>query len=92
MMAATYPLPSLAGETTFRKLICALLQTTRCWWQKRRDERAARAAFQAVRRLDDRLLDDLGLMRVDVEWAASLPLHLCAARALDERKRARQNR
>jgi len=87
MMTMTYPLPTLEGEATVVQLVLALWKTLQTWLQKRQDERDARDAFQAVRRLDDRMLADIGLIRADVEWAASLPLHINAAQALAERKR-----
>lgn len=47
--------------------------------EKRRDLKQARAAFLNVAHLDDRLLEDIGVTREEVQWAASLPLEMNAA-------------
>lgn len=45
----------------------------------------ARAAFMHTVYLEDRLLDDMGVTREEVSWAASLPIDVNAAEALRER-------
>lgn len=67
----------LAGP---RKLLDAVARNVRRYRELRRD----RAAFGNVARLDDRLLEDIGVTREEVEWAARLPLARNAARALRE--------
>ncbi len=52
------------------------------WRERRRTRRAqkeARDAFQHVLTLDDHMLDDLGVTRANVEWAANLPLSQSAS-------------
>lgn len=56
----------------------------------RREQRDARDAFLNLLTLDDRLIEDAGLTRYDVERAARLPLHVDAAEILQTwRKDAR---
>ncbi|WP_179954032.1 DUF1127 domain-containing protein [Denitrobaculum tricleocarpae] len=59
---------------------------------RRRAQKLARDAFMATVRLDDRMLDDIGVTREEVQWAAGLPLAFNAARALHSRARARRRR
>lgn len=61
-----------------RGILAAAARDVRRYRELRRD----RAAFLHLARLDDRLLDDIGVTREDVEWAARLPLDRNAARAL----------
>jgi len=56
-------------------------------WRARRERRDA---FANLLGYDDRMLADMGVIRGDVEWAMGLPLHVDAARALDDRRVARQ--
>ena len=50
-----------------------------------RERRLARLAFADMRRLDDHMLDDIGLRGDDVRWGMSLPLEIDAARAVRRR-------
>jgi uncharacterized protein YjiS (DUF1127 family) len=50
----------------------------------RRDQRQARAAFQHMLKVDAALLEDIGVTRDEVQWAAALPL--CRNAALELRK------
>jgi uncharacterized protein YjiS (DUF1127 family) len=56
------------------------------------EHKIARRAFTDTFRLDDRMLDDIGVTREDVEWAAGLPLWMDAAEALHARASARRAR
>jgi uncharacterized protein YjiS (DUF1127 family) len=47
----------------------------------------ARKAVKSLLQLDDYLLRDLGVERAQVDWAASQPLSVNAAFALDEKVR-----
>ena len=47
--------------------------------KQRRQQLEDRAAFETVLRLDDRQLKDIGVRRIDVEWASKLPLKFNAA-------------
>ena len=55
-----------------------------------REMKNDRAAFMHMATLDDSTLDDIGVTREDIAWAASLPLDVNAAQAV--RARARQRR
>ena len=54
----------------------------------------ARRAVRAMLDWDERLLSDVGVERDEVRWAASLPLSVNAALALEDRalRRARSRR
>ncbi len=56
----------------------------------RRDQRDARDAFLHLLHLDKKRLDDIGVTREEVDWAAKLPLEICASKALHERARKRR--
>ncbi|WP_282605429.1 DUF1127 domain-containing protein [Pelagibius sp. Alg239-R121] len=60
-------------------------------WQERRSYREARAAFMQNVYLDDKLLDDIGVTREEVDWAAGLPVQINAALALHARARRRRS-
>jgi uncharacterized protein YjiS (DUF1127 family) len=51
-----------------------------------------RRAFMNTFRLDDKMLDDIGVTREEVKWAASLPLRVNASHALYARARKRRDR
>ena len=53
----------------------------------KRQARIDRAAFQQMLRLDDDILDDIGVTRANVEWASQLPLHESAGLALEATKK-----
>ncbi|WP_309664959.1 DUF1127 domain-containing protein [Tabrizicola sp.] len=55
----------------------------------RYEDRIARKAFIKTFSLSDRMLDDIGVTREEVEWAACLPIQVDAADALSERARTR---
>ena len=63
--------------------LAAMLET-------RRQNRDRRDAFLNMLRLDDNILDDIGVTRAEVDAAARLPLHLNAADALTATARARR--
>ncbi|MCB2052618.1 MAG: hypothetical protein KDE35_00060 [Geminicoccaceae bacterium] len=52
--------------------------------------RAKRAKFLRLTELEDHILDDIGLLRSEVDWAAALPLEMDAARAAQEARKARR--
>ena len=51
------------------------------------DNWRARRAVASLLKVDDHILRDMGADRADVAWAASLPLSVNAALALEERVR-----
>lgn len=59
-------------------------------YRRHRARRDDRDAFMHLLRLDDRVLDDIGVTREEVEWAAALPLEVNAAAALWQRAGARR--
>lgn len=68
--------------------ILALGQNLREWthdYQRRR-------AFARLAGLDDRMLDDIGLKRTDVEWGLKLPLRDNASILVHHRARQRRRR
>ena len=50
----------------------------------------ARRAVARLAEFDDYMLSDIGVSRLDVEWAAGLPLTINAALTLEERARHRR--
>lgn len=60
------------------KWLTTLKENAKCYWQRRMD----REAFRYLSKLDDSLLDDIGVTRADVEWAMNLPLSQDASDAL----------
>lgn len=68
----------------------AHLERVSYWYRRRRDLKESRAAFMHTVHLDDRLLDDMGVTREEVLWAASLPLEENAALALRTRAAKRR--
>jgi uncharacterized protein YjiS (DUF1127 family) len=50
----------------------------------------ARKAVGRLRDLDAHMLEDIGVAREEIEWAAGLPLTMNAALALEERSWARR--
>ena len=58
----------------------------------RHENRVTRRAFMNTFRLDDKMLDDIGITREELEWAASLPLRVNASHALYARARKRRDR
>ena len=56
----------------------------------RRAQKDARDAFLTMLTLEDKILDDIGVTRDDVKWAASLPIEVNASRALFARARQRR--
>ncbi|MGI9499916.1 MAG: hypothetical protein ACR2P3_07755 [Geminicoccaceae bacterium] len=63
----------------------ALLKKLHCWYRRHHALKDARAAFMHTVYLEDRLLDDMGVTKEEVLWAASLPLEENAALALQAR-------
>lgn len=46
----------------------------RYWWHLWQQRRIDRDAFKTLERLDDGMLQDIGVTRADVTWASQLPL------------------
>jgi uncharacterized protein YjiS (DUF1127 family) len=61
-------------------------------WVTHHDNRVTRRAFMNTFRLDDKMLDDIGVTREELDWAASRPLRVNASHALYARARARRQR
>ena len=60
----------------------SLLSAPLAWLARRRDRITDRRAFQTMLRLDEHLLNDIGVTRHDVLWASELPLSQNAAQEL----------
>jgi uncharacterized protein YjiS (DUF1127 family) len=60
-------------------------------WHAHRANRERRDAFVDMLRLDDAILDDIGVTRAELNRAARLPLRIDAARALADAARTRRN-
>ncbi|MEM1045446.1 MAG: DUF1127 domain-containing protein [Pseudomonadota bacterium] len=58
-------------------------------WARIKEYRDRRDAFAVLLHLDERMLDDIGLSRGDIQWAARLPLKVNAALEL---RRISENR
>ncbi len=53
------------------------------WSKARKQHRLNREALQHLTKLDNRILNDIGLTRADVIWASDLPLSQNAAQELE---------
>ena len=87
--------PKAETPGLLRQVLSLLLRISEQQIQARRlrkSHRDARDAFRRTLRLDDNLLDDIGVTREEVEWAATLPLEVNASRALYARAAARRRR
>lgn len=73
------------SSSRFLTILSAVLARVRERHQQLRSLKDARAAFMTLVHQDDRVLDDVGVTREEVLWAASLPLEANAALALRER-------
>jgi uncharacterized protein YjiS (DUF1127 family) len=86
--------PSIRNRTAWGASLWAILQTLMSGLRKtretHRENRVRRRAFMNTFRLDDKMLDDIGVTREEVEWAASLPLRVNASHALYARARRRR--
>jgi len=56
----------------------------------RRAQKEARAAFNNICHLDDKMLNDIGVSREEVDWALSLPLEVNASKAVFMKARRRR--
>ncbi len=84
---------TVTGVSRARRLLCVLrrhFDKYICSRRLRRSQRDARTAFLPILRLDDRMLEDIGVTRDDVLWAARLPLEVNAAKAMHARARNRR--
>lgn len=71
----------------FRHLVKRRLQD----FQQYRSNRIDRLAFQSLVKLDDRVLNDIGVTRGDVIWANKLPLAMNAAQELNKISKTRRH-
>jgi uncharacterized protein YjiS (DUF1127 family) len=78
--------------STIRAGVRNLVLRLRCALFPSHEDKMARRAFLNTFRLDDRMLDDIGVTREEVEWAAGLPLQVDAAQALHARASTRRAR
>lgn len=69
----------LKAVQSFKDFVCFVSSL----WQSYLEQRERRDAFLNLQRLDDRMLADIGLNRLDVEWAANRPLNRNAGQELD---------
>lgn len=83
-VAARSVLQSIASD------FWAFVERQRARLDERREQRDARDAFLNMLTLEDKILDDIGVTREDVKWAASLPIAVNASRALFARARQRK--
>lgn len=67
---------------TLRERLAEMLGRLRGAIARRAEWRTRRVVFRDMARLDDRMLDDIGLRRSDIESAASLPLEVNASLAV----------
>ena len=79
-----------ARVSTFWAILQTLTSRLRHKLETRHEHRVTRRAFMNTFRLDDKMLDDIGVTREEVEWAASLPLEVNASLALYARARKRR--
>jgi uncharacterized protein YjiS (DUF1127 family) len=82
--------PRLVVVTALRRAATGLVQRARTALVTYREQRMTRDAFMNTVHLDDRLLDDIGVTREEVERAARLPLRVNASHALYARARSRR--
>ncbi|ASJ70990.1 DUF1127 domain-containing protein [Granulosicoccus antarcticus] len=72
--------------------LATLRSAFRQWLELRREQRDSRDAFAHLLKLDDALLQDIGVTRAEVQRAAKLPLAEDAAQALYEATGRSRNR
>jgi uncharacterized protein YjiS (DUF1127 family) len=89
---ARYPWIGVCGSGVCKSGAALRLPMSRlaAMLETRRQNRDRRDAFLNMLRLDDNILDDIGVTRAEVDAAARLPLHLNAADALTATARARR--
>lgn len=87
----------VATNTVSNNLVSALISKLRHQvknrlqnFQQYKSNRIDRQAFQSLVRLDDRVLDDIGVTRGDVIWANNLPLAINAAQELNKISKIRR--
>ena len=73
-----------------KEYLGALLASHRRNAREQRELRLNREAFLNLLRVDERALEDIGVTREDVDWAARLPLETNAALALRQRAARRR--
>lgn len=79
-----------APVRSIRAVAAALMSRLRGAVAARRRHRIRRDAFLNLLRLDDEILDDIGVTRAEVESAARLPLRVNASQALAGKAMARK--
>ena len=80
----------VAPSSRMLPALAAFVRRVREHSQHLRSLKEDRAAFMNLVYLDDRTLDDIGVTREGVLWAASLPMKINAALALRERAQMRR--
>lgn len=80
----------VAPSSRMLSALAAFVRRAREHSQQLRSLKQDRAAFMNLVHQDDRILDDIGVTREEVLWAASLPVRINAALALHERAQMRR--
>lgn len=70
--------------STMRTAIGNKLEIFVSRWKARRQNKINRQAFQSMLKLEDHILNDIGVTRYDVLWANKLPLSQNAALELNK--------
>ncbi|MFG6080052.1 DUF1127 domain-containing protein [Paracoccus litorisediminis] len=81
--------PSAPGQS-IRVAFRPLTSRLRGVFEEHRRNKIRRYAFLNLLRLDDEILEDIGVTRAEVEDAARLPLHVNASQALADKALARR--
>ena len=92
MTEETCVMNSSAPDRSIRTAARALILRLRGRFELYRRNKVRRAAFLNLLRLDDNILEDIGVTRAEVEDAARLPLRANASAALAEQALARRKR
>ena len=79
-----------APSSRMLSALAAFVRRAREHGQHHRSLKQDRAAFMNMVHQDDRILDDIGVTREEVLWAASLSVRINAALALQERAQMRR--
>lgn len=89
-MTSTTPTASLPGAGPSRAAGGGMMSRLRGWFRAYRLNRDRRDAFANMLRLDDGILDDIGVTRDEVACAARQPLHVNASDVLQAARLARR--
>lgn len=91
-MSVAFEARGRSGHTVARKPLTAFIDALRPVWSRFKEYRERRDAFRAMLRLDDHMLEDIGVSRGDLHWAAHLPLSVNASIELRKIAEARRRR